>query len=169
MADPFRRQKIENWAAEFADADEVRPFPGAVQEFAASIGEAFLVAACAARDVEPGALSEADAKAGLLDGVGRLALPADAHARVPDFCAAFLGWLQKTGRAGGASSLPGFVRALRASYRSRAALTGTAAGAPAGAPPVKRLERPGSKLGPNDPCPCGSGKKYKKCCRGLLG
>ena len=21
------------------------------------------------------------------------------------------------------------------------------------------------KLGPNDPCPCGSGKKYKRCCR----
>ena len=22
------------------------------------------------------------------------------------------------------------------------------------------------KVGPNDPCPCGSGKKYKKCCMG---
>ena len=22
----------------------------------------------------------------------------------------------------------------------------------------------GDKVGPNDPCPCGSGKKYKKCC-----
>ena len=25
--------------------------------------------------------------------------------------------------------------------------------------------RKGHKVGPNDPCPCGSGKKYKKCCR----
>ncbi|MGM9668467.1 MAG: preprotein translocase subunit SecA [Faecousia sp.] len=25
--------------------------------------------------------------------------------------------------------------------------------------------RKGNKVGPNDPCPCGSGKKYKKCCR----
>lgn len=24
--------------------------------------------------------------------------------------------------------------------------------------------RKGNKIGPNDPCPCGSGKKYKKCC-----
>lgn len=24
--------------------------------------------------------------------------------------------------------------------------------------------RAGKKIGPNDPCPCGSGKKYKKCC-----
>jgi preprotein translocase subunit SecA len=28
--------------------------------------------------------------------------------------------------------------------------------------PVKKEE----KVGPNDPCPCGSGKKYKKCCQG---
>jgi preprotein translocase subunit SecA len=24
--------------------------------------------------------------------------------------------------------------------------------------------RTGAKIGRNDPCPCGSGKKYKKCC-----
>ena len=29
------------------------------------------------------------------------------------------------------------------------------------APTVKRE---GKKIGRNDPCPCGSGKKYKKCC-----
>ncbi len=26
------------------------------------------------------------------------------------------------------------------------------------------IQRKTSKVGPNDPCPCGSGKKYKKCC-----
>ncbi len=32
---------------------------------------------------------------------------------------------------------------------------------------VKRqpVRNAGKKVGPNDPCPCGSGKKYKKCCR----
>ena len=29
---------------------------------------------------------------------------------------------------------------------------------------TKPIVRPGSKLGRNDPCPCGSGKKFKKCC-----
>ena len=29
--------------------------------------------------------------------------------------------------------------------------------------PVQQV-RKGEKVGPNDPCPCGSGKKYKKCC-----
>jgi preprotein translocase subunit SecA len=29
----------------------------------------------------------------------------------------------------------------------------------------KQPVRNANKVGPNDPCPCGSGKKYKKCCR----
>jgi preprotein translocase subunit SecA len=30
--------------------------------------------------------------------------------------------------------------------------------------PVQQRVRSGAKIGRNDPCPCGSGKKYKKCC-----
>ena len=44
-----------------------------------------------------------------------------------------------------------------------AKITGEGAG---GDKSVKRQPvRKKSKVGPNDPCPCGSGKKYKKCCR----
>jgi SEC-C motif-containing protein len=32
--------------------------------------------------------------------------------------------------------------------------------------PVKQVIRTAPKVGRNDPCPCGSGKKYKKCCDG---
>jgi preprotein translocase subunit SecA len=32
-----------------------------------------------------------------------------------------------------------------------------------GVNPVQQVVR-GDKVGRNDPCPCGSGKKYKKCC-----
>ena len=35
------------------------------------------------------------------------------------------------------------------------------AGEPAAKPEPVRRDRP--KVGRNDPCPCGSGKKYKKC------
>ncbi len=38
-------------------------------------------------------------------------------------------------------------------------LAGRIVGAPRGA-----IERRTAKVGRNDPCPCGSGKKYKKCC-----
>jgi len=30
--------------------------------------------------------------------------------------------------------------------------------------PAEPYRRKTSKVGRNDPCPCGSGKKYKKCC-----
>lgn len=30
--------------------------------------------------------------------------------------------------------------------------------------PGGNVIRIGKKIYPNDPCPCGSGKKYKKCC-----
>ena len=29
---------------------------------------------------------------------------------------------------------------------------------------VKQIKRKSPKVGRNDPCPCNSGKKYKKCC-----
>jgi len=38
---------------------------------------------------------------------------------------------------------------------------------PASSPaPVKQvpIKRDGRKIGRNEPCPCGSGKKYKRCC-----
>ena len=40
--------------------------------------------------------------------------------------------------------------------------TGTAAASQAQV--KKQPVRKEQKVGPNDPCPCGSGKKYKKCC-----
>jgi len=45
---------------------------------------------------------------------------------------------------------------------SAAALMGRGAGE-GGAPEQKQVRRKGDKVGRNDPCPCGSGKKYKKC------
>jgi len=45
--------------------------------------------------------------------------------------------------------------------RQRNALTRFAGPAPAVQAPAKR---DAGTVGRNDPCPCGSGKKYKKCC-----
>jgi len=39
-----------------------------------------------------------------------------------------------------------------------------AAQAPQGHREVKQIKLEHPKVGRNDPCPCGSGKKYKKCC-----
>ncbi|MCD8068370.1 MAG: SEC-C domain-containing protein, partial [Lachnospiraceae bacterium] len=59
------------------------------------------------------------------------------------------------------------LQSLREENQNTAGLFGTQAGAlpsaSANKQPVKKPE-PAKKIYPNDPCPCGSGKKYKKCC-----
>jgi len=50
-------------------------------------------------------------------------------------------------------------------YKVSIAKEGAAATSPMAAAAGRREAMPaGKKVGRNDPCPCGSGKKYKKCC-----
>jgi uncharacterized protein len=72
--------------------------------------------------------------------------------------AAFLRMLGRQGRVAGGPGLAAFARALAPAFRA-------ARGGGATAP----IRREAPKLGPNDPCPCGSGRKWKKCCRATLG
>ena len=51
------------------------------------------------------------------------------------------------------------VEALRDRTQRDVVLTHGTAGAP-----VKQAKKEAGRVGRNDPCPCGSGKKYKKCC-----
>jgi preprotein translocase subunit SecA len=45
---------------------------------------------------------------------------------------------------------------------------GSAQASDGGARRIAPRKADGGKVGPNDPCPCGSGKKFKKCCMGKL-
>ena len=55
------------------------------------------------------------------------------------------------------------VRTREEPKREQVAKETAAAGANDGSVKAEP-KRVGKKIGPNDPCPCGSGKKYKKCC-----
>jgi preprotein translocase subunit SecA len=62
---------------------------------------------------------------------------------------------------------PEVLQQRRASRRSALSFTGPNQGAAAAgeeAGKVKTVTRDQPKVGRNEPCPCGSGKKYKKCC-----
>lgn len=74
----------------------------------------------------------------------------------------FAGGTQQAGAAGTVLSFPGMTA------RPGAVGTGTGAtGAGTVSPGTgKSSSVPDVKVGRNDPCPCGSGKKYKKCCMG---
>lgn len=152
MLSPFSREQIENWVGDFCGSDAIREFAPGVRERAADILIKFIVAACEVRQVDPGDLEESDLKSALLGTVAKLAVPEAVRGKVPALCGAMLTHLEMEGRLGGGRLLGAYVRALSSSFENAA--SGKA----------KPIIRPGSRLQRNDPCPCGSGLKYKKCC-----
>jgi hypothetical protein len=152
MDGPFAREMLENWAADFCQSDALTLFPGEIAGDAQAVLSTLLTAACGRRGVAPTALDEEDLKHAVLGAVARLAVADGARAFVPSLCRAYLEDLQRQGRIGNGLALGRYVGALRQAYLEASA-----------AKPAP-FQRPGSKIGRNDPCPCGSGKKYKKCC-----
>jgi len=148
---PFTRDRIENWVGDFCGSDAARSFSNGTREYAPELLTNFLVAACEARDTEPEDLEESDLKPALLK-LARLELPQSVKAEVPGLCGAMLADLESQGRVSGGRMLGAYVRALGEAFAE------AASGKP------KPVNRPGSRIGRNDPCPCGSGRKYKKCC-----
>jgi hypothetical protein len=66
----------------------------------------------------------------------------------------------------GAETVPAFAAARSASATATAPLPPGPGPRPArtgGDDVIKTIRRDEPKVGRNDPCPCGSGKKYKKC------
>ena len=164
MLSPYTREKIENWVGDFVSSDRLREAPASTHEHAAAALVEFMVAACLARsaspndiaarehDIEPDEIEEADCKHALLNHAVRLNVPDSARRDLPALCAAFLTFLEDEGRLGGGRVLGAYVRALKTAWEE--ASTGKR----------KPVMRPGAKIGRNDPCPCGSGRKYKQCC-----
>ncbi len=152
MQSHYNRQQIENWVGDFCSSDAIREFPGSVREHASDVLTKFIVAACEIRQVEPGDVEEADLKSALLGPIAKLNLPAGVKGKVPALCGALLAHMEAEGRLSGGRMLGAFVRALNDAFED------AATGKP------KPIVRPGSRLKRNDPCPCGSGQKYKKCC-----
>ena len=154
MLTPYSRQQIENWVGDFCSSDAIRGFASGVRDQAPDILTKFIVAACGVRNVEPGDLEEADLKTALLGPIAKLNHPEAVKSKVPALCGAMLGHMESEGRLSGGRLLGAYVRALSDAFEDAA--SGKA----------KPIVRPGSRLKRNDPCPCGSGKKYKKCCMG---
>lgn len=152
MPGDYTRDKIDNWVSDFCISDQIRPFSPATQEIADPVLRQFMYAACDARGVEPDEIEEEDVKKAVLGPVARLAVPAGAQAEIPGLCGAFLAYLETEGRLSGGRVMGAFAKALTGGFTEAA--SGKA----------KPIVNAGSKIGRNDPCPCGSGKKYKKCC-----
>ena len=153
MSGPFTRQTVENWVSDFVVGSLLDEFEPVVREYAPEFLVPLLLTGCDARGVEPGDLEEDDLRGAFVSAVAGVQLPGSVRDRVPDVCALFLEDLERVGRLSGGRAAGLLLRAARRAYLD-------AAGAPRA--PVRRVA---PKVSPNDQCPCGSGRKYKKCCR----
>jgi len=145
-------ERLAYWVADFCHGEHFGAYPGALAQRAEALLADWLTEACVRGGVGPEDLGMDDLRGALLERIARLDLPRDAHAGVPALCRDFLADLEQEGRLADGRALGQFVMAADSAYQR--AVRGE----------VEQLRRPGAKLGRNDPCPCGSGKKYKRCC-----
>jgi hypothetical protein len=97
----------------------------------------------------------------LTEGVARLDLPLTVRRGAPALLVACFEYLASSGRYPEAGEWAGWVEEMAERYAARFREDGSVKGA------TVRHALP--SVGRNDPCPCGSGKKFKKCCIDLFG
>ena len=148
----------DNWSGDFAEsfgAGLLDPaVRGHVPEILAEFGRAVRRTDRAFPDeVSPGTFARV-----LNEVMPRLSLPDPARAHVPEVVARFFEYLRESGRVGEGDDWAAQVRVIGRSFPDRLKPDGGVKGV--------TIRRPAgtSTVGRNDPCPCGSGKKYKKCC-----
>jgi hypothetical protein len=140
--------EAEEWAMEFAESTAFSFLPDPVKEGAPAVCAEFLRQAREATEDEIRRLT--------LEILPTLALPQPLRSEVPDTLAVFLSWLEDSGRLAGGRALSAWIGALRPRYLERCS--------PQGGLRIPPIVKKTPDIGRNDPCPCGSGRKYKRCC-----
>jgi hypothetical protein len=148
----------ENWAGDFAESFASAGLDPSVREFVPEILHEFGAAVRALDPDFPDAVSSGTFATVLTETMPRLALPDQARPHVPEVIARFLDNLRESGKVGEGAEWAAQIRVIGRSYQERLKPGGGVKGVT-----IRRAEGV-SPLGRNDPCPCGSGKKYKKCC-----
>ncbi len=149
------RETIELWVSDFLERPAAEEPAARVGSNAAAVLVAFMEGACHG-GVAPADIEGNEVAHSMFDHVSQVALPPAAKDAVPTLVAGFLADLEAVGRLAGGRALAAQVRASAPAFRDRAAGR------------VQQAKRAAAKIGRNDPCPCGSGKKYKRCCMNAL-
>ena len=153
-------QNLENYVSDYVSSEYFSFLTGAVREHAESVLAHFLREAASAAPHFP---DEADAKLFsrvLIERVARLDLPQVVRRGVPKLLVAFFEYLEASGKYPDAGEWVEWMPDIEAQYLARFREDGSVKG--------ETVRKKFADVGRNDPCPCGSGKKFKKCCMALL-
>ncbi|GAC1447532.1 MAG: hypothetical protein NVSMB9_29790 [Isosphaeraceae bacterium] len=148
----------ENWAGDFADSFPASRFEASMRLHLPEILTHF---GNAVRRIDrdfPDSVSPGTFASVMAQSMPRLNLPASVVAAIPEVVAEYLEYLQETGRVGEGSEWASQIRELGIGARHPSNSPAKAKGVTIRKPDHAKPQ------GRNDPCPCGSGKKYKKCC-----
>ena len=96
----------------------------------------------------------------LVKQVAPLDLPQEVRAGAPQLLEEYFTYLANSGKNPQAGEWADWLPEIGERYQERLRADGSVRG--------ETMQRTMAKVGRNDPCPCGSGKKYKKCCYGLF-
>jgi len=150
----------ENWAGEFAETFTAGLLDPSVRNYIPDIlghfgSEVRKIDREFPDEVSPGTFARV-----WTESMPRLNVPDEAREHTPEVVARFLEYLRESGRVGEGDDWAAQVRVIARSYRERLR--------PGGGVKGETIRKPQgvSPVGRNDPCPCGSGKKFKKCCMG---
>ncbi|MGA2508334.1 MAG: SEC-C metal-binding domain-containing protein [Chitinispirillaceae bacterium] len=117
--------------------------------------------ACRVRSgCSPEAFSITDLEEILLNRMTRIDTPLSVRRIVPELLRGFFDYLAQSGRYPPAGAWTGWVSALEEQYQSKFRDDGSVRG--------ETFRKRYTDVNRNDPCPCGSGKKFKKCCMNII-
>lgn len=145
-----------DYIPEYLESEHFLFLAPAVKEHAEGALVAFCDRAVAHGAVQGADLTPAIVEAVLMRDLARLDLPLAAKRALPDLLEGFFGFLRETGRVPAAGALQMCAEALAPRYRASLRDDGSVKG--------ETIRKVSAEVGRNDPCFCGSGLKYKKCC-----
>ncbi len=139
-------ETIEHWASEFLSSTPGEMAAQRVGERTGALLVKFLEGACGSQ-LDPAELEQGNITDGVAIGLAALQLSEVERNALPELLEEFLTQMENTGRLSGGATLGAYARQTATAHLLK-----------------KQVRRSTIKVGPNEPCPCGSGKKYKKCC-----
>jgi hypothetical protein len=146
---------------EFISSPNFLFLSGALKENAAALVASFTHACSLRGAATPEQLTITIFEDVLLNHIAQLDVPLSVRREAPELLSAFFDYLAQSGHYPPAAEWMGWIKQLDVNYQSKFRDDGSVKG--------ETFRKKYTDVNRNDPCPCGSGKKFKKCCMGLLG
>jgi hypothetical protein len=152
---------LENNIGEFCESSYFLLLDPAIREHGLGVLTAF-VKECRLKGAgSPETFTQEIVETVLFTRLGMFDLPLQTRKGIPSLLSAFFKYLAESGRFPPAATWQHWVNAMQDRYIGRFRDNGTIKG--------ETYKKNYTDVNRNDPCPCGSGKKFKKCCMKLIG